>query len=237
MSGLKYRRVLLKLSGESLGGEGGNGFDPVVLRSIGADLARLQGEGAQIAVVVGGGNFFRGLASGLPGCDRVNADHIGMLATVMNALAVGHAVRDHGVAATVMSAFEVKGVVSAFDAANANRLLDEGQLLVLGGGSGNPLFTTDSAAALRGIECGVDVLIKATRVDGVYDSDPEKNPAAKRFTSLSFDEVIDRRLKVMDSTAFTLCQEAQLPIRVLDLNRADSIRNALHGLDEGPLIS
>jgi uridylate kinase len=234
---LKYRRILLKLSGESLGGAAGSGFDPAVLRNLAADLAALHALGTQVAIVVGGGNFFRGMAAGLPGCDRVNADHIGMLATVMNALAVGHAVRATSVPVTVLSAFAVDGVVERYASPRANHLLDTGNLLVFGGGTGSPLFTTDSAAALRAIECNADVLIKATRVDGVYDRDPEKDPTAERLRNLSFDEVIERELKIMDATAFTLCREAALPIRVLDLNRAGSMKNAVLGLDEGTLIS
>ncbi len=233
----KYRRVLLKLSGESLGGTSGSGFDNRVLRRLGEDLADLVSAGVQVAVVVGGGNFFRGMASGLPGCGRTGADHIGMLATVMNALALGHAVREHGTDATVFSAFPVQGIVEGYSVLRACFELDRGHLVIFGGGTGNPLFTTDSAASLRAIECGAEILIKATRVDGVYDSDPEKNPQARRFASLNFDEVIEKRLAVMDATAFILCRDAKLPIRVLDLGRPNALKNAVSGLDEGTLIS
>ena len=232
-----FRRVLLKLSGESLGGAAGVGFDAATFESLGAQLVAARARGAQLAVVVGGGNFFRGLASGLPGCDRVGADHIGMLATVMNALAMGHAVRARGAPATVLSAFGVEGVAERFSIARARSALDLGHVVIFGGGTGNPLFTTDSAAVLRAVECQAELLVKATRVDGVYDADPEANPGAARFTALSFDEAIDRRLKVMDATAFTLCREVGLPVRVIGLNRAGALENAILGLDEGTLIS
>ena len=232
-----FDRILLKLSGELLGGAGGAGFDPVVVRRIARDLAQLSTLGVRVAVVVGGGNFFRGMASGLPGCDRVHADHIGMIATVMNALAIGHAVRDQGVAAKVFSAFAIPGVVEGYTVDQALAAMEDHQMVVLGGGTGNPLFTTDTAAGLRAIECRCRILVKATRVDGVYDCDPEKNPGATRYTSLTFDEVIDRRLAVMDTSAFTLCRDAGLPIRVLDVNRPNALVNVVTGLDEGTLIS
>lgn len=232
-----FNRILLKLSGESLGGRRGEGFDPLTLRRLAADMAEISAMGVQVAAVVGGGNFFRGMASGLPGADRVAADHIGMLATVMNALALGHALRDAGAVARVLSAFAVSGIAEGFAVDKAISSLERGEVVVLGGGTGNPLFTTDTAASLRAVECGCQVLIKATRVDGVYDADPEKNPAAKRYTSLSFAEVINKRLAVMDTSAFTLCRDAGLPIRVLDVNREDSLRNAVLGIDEGTLIS
>jgi uridylate kinase len=230
-------RILLKLSGESLGGSRGAGFDPETLKRLAGDIRALADAGVQVAIVVGGGNFFRGMASGLPGCDRVSADHIGMLATVMNALALGHALGDQGVAARVYSAFAVGGIVEGYSPARALASLQRGETVVLGGGTGNPLFTTDTAAALRAVECGCQLLVKATRVDGVYDADPEKNPAATRYTSLRFDEVIARRLAVMDTSAFTLCRDAGLPIRVLDVNRENALLNAARGIDEGTLIS
>lgn len=231
-----YSRILIKLSGEALGGHRGEGFDTDTLRRLSADIGELVSLGVQVAVVVGGGNFFRGNVSGLPGADRVGADHIGMLATVMNALALGHALRDQGVAARVMSAFAVTGIAEGYATDKAISLLNGGDVVVFGGGTGNPLFTTDTAAGLRAIECGCQILIKATRVDGVYDSDPEKNPDATRYTSLSFAEVIDKRLAVMDMSAFSLCRDAALPIRVLDVNREHSLRNAVLGIDEGTLI-
>ena len=231
----QFTRILLKLSGEALGGPRGEGFEPQTLRRLAADLENLVDLGVEIAVVVGGGNFFRGLSSGLPGCGRVAADHIGMLATVMNALAVGHALSERNVPARVLSAFAVPGIVEAFAADEALRALARKEIVVLGGGTGNPLFTTDTAASLRAVECACQLLIKATRVDGVYDADPEKQPAANRYTSLSFAEVIEKRLAVMDTSAFTICQDAALPIRVLDVNREGSLRNM--GFDEGTLIS
>ncbi len=232
-----YTRILLKLSGESLGGHRGEGFDPETLRRLAADITEICAMGVQVAAVVGGGNFFRGMASGLPGADRVAADHIGMLATVMNALALGHALREAGAVPRVLSAFAVTGIAEGFAVDKAISSLERGEVVVLGGGIGNPLFTTDTAASLRAVECRCQVLIKATRVDGVYDADPEKNPDAKRYTSLRFSEVIERRLAVMDTSAFALCRDAALPIRVLDVNRPDSLRNAVTGIDEGTLIS
>jgi uridylate kinase len=232
-----FDRILLKLSGEFLGGAQGAGLDPPTLERMARDLAKLSALGVRVAVVVGGGNFFRGMASGLPGCDRVFADHIGMVATVMNALAIGHAVRDQGVDARVFSAFAIPGIIEGYAVDQALLALEQNQLVVLGGGTGNPLFTTDTAAGLRAIECGCQILVKATRVDGVYDCDPEKNPDARRYTSLTFDEVIDRRLAVMDTSAFTLCRDAGLPIRVLDVNRPNALVNVVTGLDEGTLIS
>ncbi|MFT5111666.1 MAG: uridylate kinase [Parasphingorhabdus sp.] len=232
-----YTRILLKLSGESLGGNAGQGFDPDVLRKISSDLKELVELGVAIGVVVGGGNFFRGLASGLPGCDRVDADRIGMLATVMNGLALKAALCDQQLKAEVYSSFAIAGVVEQFNRATCLEFLRAGGVAILTGGTGNPLFTTDSAASLRAVEINAQILIKATRVDGVYDSDPEKNPSAKRFSSLSFAQVLERKLAVMDTTAIVLCQENQLPIRVLDLGREDSLKNAVLGLDEGTLIS
>lgn len=234
---VQYRRILLKLSGESLGGASGSGFDPDTLRRLAGDLASLAAGGIEIGVVVGGGNFFRGMASGLPGCGRVSADHIGMLATVMNALALGHALRDAGVRARVMSAFAVPGIAEGYSVDCAHAALAAGEIVVMGGGTGNPLFTTDTAASLRAVECNCDILIKATRVDGVFDSDPEKNPAAERYRSLTFTEVIEKRLAVMDTSAFALCRDAGMPIRVLNVNRSDSLANAVAGIDEGTLIS
>lgn len=233
----EFSRILLKLSGEALGGPRGAGFDPATLSKLAGELVELSSRGVRIGVVVGGGNFFRGLAAGLPGCDRIGADHIGMLATVMNALALGHALRHHGAAARVFSAFSVAGIVEGHAVDKAAGALDRGEVVVFGGGTGSPLFTTDTAASLRAIECRCQILIKATRVDGVYDSDPEKNPAAKRYTRLTFAEVIEKRLAVMDTSAFAMCRDAALPIRVLDINRPRSLVNAVTGIDEGTLIS
>jgi uridylate kinase len=237
MEAVACSRVLLKLSGEALGGVAGSGFDPSVLRTLASELAELAAAGVGVGVVVGGGNFFRGLSSGLPGCDRVGADHIGMLATMMNALALGHAVRDAGVVCRVFSAIPVDGIVDGFSPSAARASIDRREIAVFGGGTGNPLFTTDTAAALRAVECGAELLIKATRVDGVYDSDPEKNPAATRYNALGFDEVIARRLAVMDTAAFSICRDAGLPIRVLDINRRGSLLDAIRGHDVGTLIS
>ena len=232
-----FKRILLKLSGESLGGKKGQGFDPEVLSSIATELRELTQLGVSIGIVVGGGNFFRGLSSGLPGCDRVDADRIGMLATVMNGLAIKAALTDKGVPAEVYSAFTIDGAAQTFKRQAVLEFMNSGAVAIFSGGTGNPLFTTDSAASLRAVEINAELLIKATRVDGVYDSDPEKNPDATRFSSLSFDEVLDRKLSVMDMTAFVLCQENQLPIRVLDLNKREALKNAVMGLDEGTLIS
>lgn len=231
------RRVLLKLSGESLGGSRGEGFDSDTLRKVAGEISEIVAGGVQIGIVVGGGNFFRGLSSGLPGCDRISADHIGMLATVMNALALGHALTDQGRQIQVFSAFAVAGIAEPFSVDAANRCLDRGDIAVFGGGTGNPLFTTDTAASLRAVECRCDLLIKATRVDGVFDSDPETNPSARRFAALTFNEVIEKRLAVMDTSAFSVCRDADLPICVIDIAREAALANAIAGMDEGTLIS
>jgi uridylate kinase len=231
-----YKRALLKLSGEALGGPAGQGYDTEVINKMATDIAILSKLGVELGIVVGGGNFFRGLASGLPGCDRVGADHIGMLATVMNALAIGHAIRGHGVNVSVLSSIPIDSLVEGFSAKKARTRISQGEVVVFGGGTGNPLFTTDSAAALRAVECDADILIKATRVNGVYSADPEKYPEATRFQALSFSEIIEKRLAVMDTTAFAMCEESKMPIRVIDLAREDSIKKVVFGLDEGTLI-
>ena len=233
---IKYKRALLKLSGEALGGATGQGYDPAVIDTMAADIATLNKLGVELGVVVGGGNFFRGLASGLPGCDRVGADHIGMLATVMNALAIGHAIRGHGVRVSVLSSIPIDSLVEGFSAGKARTRISQGEVVIFGGGTGNPLFTTDSAAALRAVECDADILIKATRVNGVYSADPEKFPDASRYQELSFADVIAKRLAVMDTTAFAMCEESEMPIRVIDLAREEAIKKVIFGLDEGTLI-
>jgi len=225
----KYHRILLKLGGEALSGEDNFGIDPGQADWIASLVKRVKNHGVEVAVVIGGGNLWRGASGEAKGMDRSTADYIGMMATVMNAMALRDALERQGVPTRVQSAIEMHAITESYIRLRAMRHLEKGRVVILAAGTGNPFFTTDSAAALRGIEIHADVLIKATKVNGVYDSDPKKNPDAKRFTSISFDEVIERRLQVMDATAFTLCMENHLPILVLDLWEDGALERALMG--------
>ena len=231
------RRILLKLSGEALAGEGGFGIDGSVLASVAGELQQIVGRGVQTGVVVGGGNFFRGLSSAAEGMDRIGADYIGMLATVMNALSLQQALRARGQAARVLSALPIAGVVEPYVRDRALKHLQRGRVVIFAAGTGNPLFTTDTAACLRAIEIGADLMAKATRVDGVYDDDPEQNPGAKRFDRLTYDEALRRGLKVMDLTALTLCRENGMPIRVFNLHHAGSLLRVAGGEAVGTLVT
>jgi uridylate kinase len=234
---LKYNRILLKLSGESLAGPEGFGIDPLRAEDVARRVREVHELGVDVAVVIGAGNLWRGRSGLNRGMDRATADYMGMLATVMNALALMDAMERMGLVTRVQSAVEMHAVAEPYIRRRAIRHLEKGRVVILGGGTGNPYFSTDTAAALRAMEIDADVLIKATKVDGVYDSDPMKNPDAKRFDHLSYMEAINRRLQVMDSTAISLCMDNNLPILVLNLWDPDDLREALYGYEVGTLVT
>lgn len=234
--GYKYDRVLLKLSGEALAGDLGYGIDPKVVEDLAEQIGEIVKDGVQVAVVVGGGNIFRGLAGSAEGMDRAQADYIGMLATVMNALALQDAFERHGVYSRVQSAINMQEVSEPYIRRRAIRHLEKGRVVILAAGTGNPYFTTDTTAALRACELDVDCLMKATKVDGVYDSDPVKNPDAKRFDSISYMDVLNRGLNVMDATATSLCMDNDVPMIVFDLTVPGNIKRALKGEEVGTVI-
>ena len=236
-SPLRYRRVLLKLSGEALMGELDYGIEPGVIQRIAAEIAAARDKGVEIAIVIGGGNIFRGAGLARAGMDRVTGDYMGMLATVMNALAIQDALESKGVFARVMSALQVHEVCEDYIRRRAVRHLEKGRVVIMAAGTGNPFFTTDTAASLRAIEIGADVLLKATKVDGVYDDDPASNPDANRYTTVSYDTVIEDKLSVMDATAVVMCRDNGLPLRVFDLTRADALVQAMTGDEVGTLVS
>ncbi len=230
----RYNRILLKISGEALAGSKGSGFDEATISSICAGVREAHDLGVQIGIVVGGGNFWRGRSSGK--MDRMDADKIGMLATVMNALAVKDALRQQGVPAVVMTSAVMPQVAETFTSDKAIAALNEGKVVVFGGGTGNPIFSTDTASALRALEIGADAMLKATMVDGVYDKDPHKYPDAVRYDTLTFTRVLDERLAVMDSTAASLCRDNALPILVFDLGDGSNIARAVCGEKIGTLV-
>ena len=232
----KYKRVLLKLSGEALMGEDPYGINRATIESIVAEIAPVVQMGVETGVVIGGGNIFRGVAPGAAGMDRATADYMGMLATVMNALALQDAMRQAGVAGRVQSALNIEQVVEPYIRGKAIRYLEEGKVVIFAAGTGNPFFTTDTAAALRGSEIGAEIVIKATKVDGVYTADPKKDPSATRYARLSFDEAITRNLKVMDATALTLCRDQKLPVNVFSIFRKGALLRVVLGEDEGTLV-
>ena len=236
-SPLRYRRVLLKLSGEALMGDLDYGIQPAVIQRIAAEIATALVQGTEIAIVVGGGNIFRGEGLARAGMDRVTGDYMGMLATVMNALAIQDALESKDIFARVMSALQIHDVCEDYIRRRAVRHLEKGRVVILAAGTGNPFFTTDTAASLRAIEIGADILLKATKVDGVYDADPMTNPDAKRFEQVSYDNVIENKLNVMDATAIVMCRDNQLPLRVFDLTRSNALVDAMAGKDLGTLIS
>ncbi len=237
MADYKYRRVLLKLSGEALMGTTEYGIDPTVLDGLARAIKPCYESGVEIGVVVGGGNIFRGMAGASSGMDRSQADYMGMLATIMNALALQDCFERNGMFCRVMSAIEMQAVCEAYIRRRAIRHLEKGRIVIFAAGTGNPYFTTDSAAALRACEIGAEVLMKATKVDGVYDSDPAKNPDAKRFESISYQEVLTRNLRVMDATATALCQDNNLPILVFDINEDGVFEAALKGESVGTIVN
>jgi uridylate kinase len=231
-----YKRILLKLSGEALMGEGTYGIDRGTLERIVAEIAEVVRMGVETAVVIGGGNIFRGVAPGAAGMDRATADYMGMLATVMNALALQDAMRHIGMSSRVQSALNIEQVAEPYIRGKAMRYLEEGKVVVFAAGTGNPFFTTDTAAALRGMEMNVDIVLKATKVDGVYTDDPKTNAAATRYHRLSFDEAIVKNLKVMDATALTLCRDQKLPINVFSIFKQGALKRVVCGADEGTLV-
>jgi uridylate kinase len=232
-----YKRILLKLSGEALMGEQQVGIDPAVASGIASDIAEIQNLGVETAVVIGGGNIFRGLAASAKGMDRATADYMGMLATVINALALQDALEHQGVVTRVVSAIEMRAVAEPFIRRRAIRHLEKGRVVVFAAGTGNPYFTTDTTAALRAMEMKADVILKGTRVDGIYSADPLIHPDATRFERISYLEVIDQGLKVMDSTAITLCMDNRLPIIVFDLRTAGNLRRTIMGEPVGSIVT
>ncbi|HEX2541316.1 MAG TPA: UMP kinase [Caldimonas sp.] len=231
-----YKRILLKLSGEALMGDDAYGINRSTIVRIVREVQEVTRLGCEVAVVIGGGNIFRGVAGGSVGMDRATADYMGMLATVMNALALADTMRQEGITARVMSAIAIEQVVEPYVRPKALQYLEEGKVVVFAAGTGNPFFTTDTAAALRGAEIGAQIVLKATRVDGVYNADPKKDPTATRYTRISFDEAIVRNLQVLDATAFALCRDQKLPIRVFSIAKAGALRRVVMGDDEGTLV-
>jgi uridylate kinase len=232
----QYKRILLKLSGEELMGEEGFGIDPKVLDRMALEIGQLVGIGVQVGLVIGGGNLFRGAALNAAGMDRVTGDHMGMLATVMNALAMRDALERTNISTHVMSSIPMSGVVEHYDRRRAIRYLKDGDVVIFAAGTGNPFFTTDSAACLRGIEINANVVLKATKVDGVYSADPMKDPSATLYQSLTYDEVLTKQLGVMDMTAICLCREHKMPLRVFRMSKSGALLNLIVGGDEGTLI-
>jgi uridylate kinase len=232
----KYKRILLKLSGEALMGEDAYGINRQTIDAIVAEIAAVARLSVEIGVVIGGGNIFRGVAPGAAGMDRATADYMGMLATVMNALALQDAMRRAGLDCRVQSALNIEQVVEPYIRGKAIRYLEEGKIVVFAAGTGNPFFTTDTAAALRASEVGAQIVLKGTKVDGVYTADPRKDPAAKRYDRLTFDEAIQRNLKVMDATALTLCRDQKLPVNVFSIFKKNALLRVVTGGNEGTLV-
>ncbi len=234
---MQYKRILLKLSGEALMGNRQYGIDPDRLKEYAEDIKQLTDKGVEIAIVIGGGNIFRGLAGASKGMDRVQGDHMGMLATVINGLALQGALEDEGIPTRLQSAIKINEVSEPFIRRKALRHLEKGRVVIFGGGTGNPYFTTDSAAVLRAIEIKANVILKGTRVDGIYTSDPEKDAKATKFDFISFEDVLKKGLKVMDTTAFTLSQENHLPIVVFDMNKRGNLLKVVAGENIGTTVN
>jgi uridylate kinase len=231
-----YSRILLKLSGEALMGDDAFGINHATIKRMVAEVAEVTTLGVQVAVVIGGGNIFRGVAGGAVGMDRATADYMGMLATVMNSLALADTMNKAGLVARVMSAIGIEQVVEPYVRPKALQYLEEGKVVVFAAGTGNPFFTTDTAAALRGAEIGAQIVLKATKVDGVYSADPNKDPKATRYQRISFDEAIGQNLQVMDATAFALCRDQKLPIKVFSIFKSGALKRVVLGEDEGTLV-
>ena len=231
-----HQRILLKLSGEALMGDDAFGINRATIERIVGEIAEVTRLGVQVAVVIGGGNIFRGVAGGSAGMDRATADYMGMLATVMNALALADAMNHQGLIARVMSAIGIEQVVEPYVRPKALQYLEEGKVVIFAAGTGNPFFTTDTAAALRGAEIGAELVLKATKVDGVYSADPKKDPDATRFATLTFDAAIAQNLGIMDATAFALCRDQNLPIKVFSIFKHGALRRVVMGEDEGTLV-
>ncbi|MBT8286335.1 MAG: UMP kinase [Flavobacteriaceae bacterium] len=234
---MAYKRILLKLSGEALMGDKQYGIDPTRLAAYAEEIKEVVDKGIEVAIVIGGGNIFRGLAGASNGMDRVQGDHMGMLATVINGLALQSALEDKGVQTRLQSAIKINEVAEPFIRRRAMRHLEKGRVVIFGGGTGNPYFTTDSAAVLRAIEVEADVILKGTRVDGIYTSDPEKDKTATKFDTISFNDVLRKGLKVMDTTAFTLSQENELPIVVFDMNKKGNLLKIVSGQNIGTVVN
>jgi len=237
MAAPAYKRILLKLSGEALMGDDAYGINRATISRIVGEVKEVVDLGVQVAVVIGGGNIFRGVAPAAEGMDRATADYMGMLATVMNAMALQDAMKNIGLNARVQSALNIEQVAEPYIRGKAIRYLEEGRVIIFGAGTGNPFFTTDTAAALRGMEMNADVVIKATKVDGIYTDDPKTNPEAMRYKTISFDEAIIKNLKVMDATALTLCRDQKLPIIVFSIFKQGALKRVLMGEDEGTMVT
>lgn len=236
-SNIKYKRILLKFSGEALMGDQQFGIEPSVIERVSNEVNELIKAGVEVAIVVGGGNIFRGVSLSAAGMDRATADHMGMLATVINSLALQDGMERLGLKVRVMSALPIHQVCEDYIRRRAIRHLEKGRVVIFAAGTGNPFFTTDTAASLRGVEINVDLVLKATKVDGVYSSDPKKNPDAKRYDSLSYDEVIHNKLAVMDTTAIVLCRDNKIPLRVFNMNKPGALMNIVNGLNEGTIVN
>ena len=237
MAKAKYNRILLKLSGEALMGQDAFGVNPEIVTKIVKEIKVAKELGIEVAVVIGGGNIFRGVALGAAGMDRATADYMGMLATVMNALALQDAMKHEGVVSRVQSAINIDQVVEPYIRGKAIKYLEDKRIVIFAAGTGNPFFTTDTAAALRAMEMNAEIMIKATKVDGIYSEDPVKNPDAMRYKTITFDDAIQKNLKVMDATAFTLCRDQKLPIGVIDIFKENALKNILIGSEEGTLVN
>ncbi len=236
MTSVPYRRVLLKLSGEALMGDDSYGINRATIGSMVAEITQVVRSGTELAIVIGGGNIFRGVAGGASGMERATADYMGMLATVMNALALQDAFRQVGVSARVQSALKIEQVVEPYIRPKALRYLEEGKVVIFAAGTGNPFFTTDTAAALRGAEIGAQIVLKATKVVGIYSADPKKDPNATRYATITFDECISKNLQVMDATAFALCRDQKLPIKVFSIFKSGALSRVIGGDAEGTLV-
>ena len=232
----KYQRILLKLSGEALMGDDAFGINRPTIERIVGEIKEVSDLGVTMGIVIGGGNIFRGVSTSAAGMDRATADYMGMLATVMNALALADTMRQEGMTARVMSAIAIDQVVEPYVRPKALQYLEEGKVVVFAAGTGNPFFTTDTAAALRGAEIGAEVVLKATKVDGVYSADPKKDATATRYGTISFDEAISRHLQVMDATAFALCRDQKLPIKIFSIIKPGALKRVVMGEDEGTLV-
>ena len=234
---MKYRRILLKLSGEALMGNQNHGIDPERIDHYAKEIKKVFDKGIEIAIVIGGGNIFRGVSGSSKGMDRVQADYMGMLATVINGLALQGALENNNVPTRLQTAIKIEAIAEPFIKRKATRHLEKGRVVIFGSGTGNPFFTTDSAAVLRAIEINADIILKGTRVDGIYNDDPEKNINATKFDSLSFDEVLKKGIKVMDTTAFTMSQENKLPIVVFDINTSENLYKVVKGENIGTRVN
>jgi uridylate kinase len=232
-----YRRIVLKLSGEALAGSQGYGIDPPVLDRVGAEVREVTELGVQVAIVIGGGNIFRGIAASAGGMDRATADYMGMLATIINALALQDSLEKAGLQTRVLSAIEMRAVAEPYIRRRAIRHLEKGRVVIFAAGTGNPFFTTDTAGALRAVEIGADAIVKATKVDGIYSADPKKDPTARRIEKVTYIEVLNQGLGVMDTTAISLCMDNKLPIIVFDLTRAGNIKRLVLGEPVGSIVS